>query len=433
MGIFACFQRTTQEADKSTHGGQSKGSTKPHTAKSMRKGNTRGGQNHPQGTPVDGGSAFSKTGPTGGAPKHANSSAKFSPSPSYSQPKSAERAYRRREAVHQGRVQSVSVEKGKDTIERRLPREGGPPAQRAHNNTNVIAKACDDIALFKNLAAEDRQLVYSNMYQLRYSPDERIIKEGEDGRNFYVLVEGSVIVSVHDEQHGGEVDKKTLYPGETFGEVALLYSCPRSANVRASSQSTVTVWAIDRVTFKELLSDAAYKRRKRYMELLAKVQLFQGLSEYERAKLADAVQTSFHKPGDTIIEQDNLESSQFYIITKGECAVYIPGQADEVKRLGEGDYFGEVAILEETPPTATVVATTDVTSIKLDRASFVRLIGSSAIKSVLQQGMDNYEYLVNVQVKVHLEANDRALRRVKTNSTRLLVDVIGHQAAGQTS
>jgi len=359
--------------------------TKPqHTGGSSRKATQP--QPQPHSAAVDG---------VAGASGDAARSNTMTLSSSSSTGKShTERSYRRREAVHQGRTQSIapSSERSKDIIERRLPRDGGPPAQRAHNNTNVIAKACDDIALFKNLAVEDRQLVYSNMYQLRYSPDERIIKEGEDGRNFYVLVEGSVVVSVHDEKQGGEVDKKTLSPGETFGEVALLYSCPRSANVRASSHANVTVWAIDRVTFKELLSEAAYKRRKRYIELLSKVSLFQGLNEYDRAKLADAVQTSFHKPGDTIIEQDNLESSQFYIITKGECVVYLPGKSEEVKRLGEGDYFGEVAILEEMPPTASVVASTDVTSIKLDRASFVRLIGGSAIKTVLKEGMDNYVF-----------------------------------------
>lgn len=300
--------------------------------------------------------------------------------------------YKPREAVHQGRTHSIAPSRSKDTIERRLPREGGPPAQRAHNNTNVIAKACDDIALFKNLAAEDRQLVYSNMYQLRFSPDELIIKEGEDGRNFYVLVEGTCMVSVYDEESGSEIDKKILHPGDTFGEVALLYSCPRSASVRAASNSTVTVWAIDRVTFKELLSDAAYKRRKRYMELLSRVSPFKELYEYDRARLADAVQTCFHKPGDTIIQQGNLDSSHFYIITKGECSVYVSEQQEEVKRLGEGDYFGEVAILKDTPPTATVIAYDDVTTIKLDRGSFYRLIGQSSVESSLQENMGSYVF-----------------------------------------
>jgi cGMP-dependent protein kinase len=53
----------------------------------------------------------------------------------------------------------------------------------------------------------------------RVSADEAIMKEGEDGDFFYIIKEGSVIVT----QQQKEIRK--MYRGEFFGEQALLYNC----------------------------------------------------------------------------------------------------------------------------------------------------------------------------------------------------------------
>ena len=94
---------------------------------------------------------------------------------------------------------------------------GGAAVPKAAVDTKVIASACDGIALFQGLHKDDRTRLYESMYQLEYSPGEDIIKQGEDGRNFYVVVEGSLTLLIKKE--GGEDFTKKLFPGDTFGEV----------------------------------------------------------------------------------------------------------------------------------------------------------------------------------------------------------------------
>jgi len=294
--------------------------------------------------------------------------------------------------VHHARGNSLVFDKqAVPSIEVRLPGDGGPPAPRAHLDTMVIAKACEGIALFQSLHVEDRSAVFSNMYQLTYSPSTQIVQQGEDGRNFYIVVEGSPMVTIMTP--AGEVElEKELYPGDTFGEVALLHSCPRSASVRASADEWVKVWAIDRLTFKELVSASAFKRRARFTELLEKVKLFSTLSAYERNLLADAVVPRQYKPGDHIITQNSSEGCRFHIIQDGVVRVLVGENREAVKELGVGDYFGEVTLMEESLPTASCVAQSVVTTISLDRGSFTRMLGDEAIRDMLSANIANYVF-----------------------------------------
>ena len=62
------------------------------------------------------------------------------------------------------------------------------------------------------------------------------------------------------------------------------------------------------------------------------------------------------KAGDKVTEEGQ-SGVGFFVIADGEAAVTIGG--DERRRLGPGDYFGEVALLNETARTATITAQTD--------------------------------------------------------------------------
>ncbi|KAI5293293.1 hypothetical protein KEM52_005675 [Ascosphaera acerosa] len=210
----------------------------------------------------------------------------------------------------------------------------------------------------------------------------KIIAQGDQGDFFYVIETGSFDVYKHESgcvQSGPDglgAKVATLKPGEFFGELALMYNAPRSASV-VSADNRSTVWALDRITFRRILLDSAFNRRSMYEAFLEEVPILSSLKPYERSKIADALRTAKFKPGDTIIAEGE-PGENFYLLESGTANAFKAGVLDEhvpVMRYQRGDYFGELALLDDKPRRATIVAETDVTVAMLHRDGFKRLLG----------------------------------------------------------
>lgn len=85
----------------------------------------------------------------------------------------------------------------------------------------------------------------------RFKEGEIIIKEGEPGKELFIIVKGKV--NIVKESEGIKTALATLDEGDIFGEMALVDSRPRSATAEAVGD--VTVRALDRGSFKSLLEN----------------------------------------------------------------------------------------------------------------------------------------------------------------------------------
>ena len=169
----------------------------------------------------------------------------------------------------------------------------------------------------------------------------------------------------------------TIGPGGSFGELALMHNAPRAATV-VSTEMESTLWALDRVTFRRILMDSAFQRRRMYESFLEEVPLLSTLTLYERSKIADALDTQKYPPGATIIREGD-PGEAFFILESGEAEVYKSDSGDSVvKRYEKGDYFGELALLDDKPRAASVVAAKHGGEVKvayLGKQGFQRLLG----------------------------------------------------------
>jgi len=86
--------------------------------------------------------------------------------------------------------------------------------------------------------------------------------------------------------------------------------------------------------------------------------LFADLSAKDRAKIADDLRERRYAAGDTMTSEDQ-GGVAFFLIGEGEATVSV-GSRGEVRRLGPGDYFGEMALITEQTRSAAIVADTDV-------------------------------------------------------------------------
>jgi CRP-like cAMP-binding protein len=91
-------------------------------------------------------------------------------------------------------------------------------------------------------------------------------------------------------------------------------------------------------------------------ETLGSVPLFQGVKPKELKKLAGRLQERTFSEGDAITTEGK-SGIGFFVIEDGNATVSIDG--DIVRTLGPGEYFGEIALIDSGPRSATIVATTD--------------------------------------------------------------------------
>ena len=84
-----------------------------------------------------------------------------------------------------------------------------------------------------------------------YGSDEAVIKEGDEGNVFYLVMSGEAIATKTFEPGKPPQEVYKYKPGDYFGERALLKNEPRAANIIAVTDLTVV--ALDRHSFKRLL------------------------------------------------------------------------------------------------------------------------------------------------------------------------------------
>ena len=91
-------------------------------------------------------------------------------------------------------------------------------------------------------------------------------------------------------------------------------------------------------------------------ETIARVPLFSGLEKRDLERIADSFKERNYSAGDTIAGEGQ-GGAGFFIIDQGNAKVTVQGEARAT--LGPGDYFGEIALIDEGARTATVTADTD--------------------------------------------------------------------------
>jgi len=242
-------------------------------------------------------------------------------------------------------------------------------------------KAClSKSFLFAALGEHDLMIVVGAMKEVNAEPKQRMINQGDSGDFLFVIESGVLDCRIKN----GSEEKlvKTCEAGDTFGELALLYNCPRAASVDA--REACVLWQLDRDTFNNIVKEAAQKKRQRYDSFLSKVPLLDGMDAYERSQLADALKVEEFADGATICKEGEAGNT-FYIIEEGHAVATKAGQ--EVMTYHSGDYFGELALLRNKPRAATVVAQGAASLLSLDSRSFKRLLDIT----VLLQRSDKYK------------------------------------------
>jgi len=170
-----------------------------------------------------------------------------------------------------------------------------------------------------------------------------------------------------------------------FGEIALLYNDKRTASITALTDCDT--WVLTGECFKFIIAQNSIRRRNISLEFLNKVELFNELEQYDKIKLIDGLTTQTKLKGDFIFHEGD-RGDHFYIIEEGEVE-FVHEDAngaitDQVRVLGAGAHFGEIALINGVKRTLSVrVVSERAKLLLLGRDTFDRILGS--IKDFLKE------------------------------------------------
>jgi len=203
-----------------------------------------------------------------------------------------------------------------------------------------------------------------------YSPQEKIIKQGEAGDKFYLIKSGKV--SITQSTFTSSKQLATLAAGGYFGELALQSNEPRKATVTALLPTVC--WTMDRGTFTSLLGNMKEAIDESVgTQILRKVKLLDGLNDKQLLIISRCLTKEQYDVGHEIITQGE-QGDHFYMLASGEVTVAV--NHVEVARLSSGAFFGEKALLANDVRGATVTAAAaPCVCLLLTRSDFTRLLG----------------------------------------------------------
>ena len=108
-----------------------------------------------------------------------------------------------------------------------------------------------------------------------------------------------------------------------------------------------------------------------YLEYLRKVPIFKGLPQQELEFIARSVKERVYEPGAVIVKQGD-PGIGFFMIVEGKVDVAHDGH--RIREMGPGEFFGEMALMEERIRTATVTARARTRCLQLVRWDFRALL-----------------------------------------------------------
>lgn len=217
--------------------------------------------------------------------------------------------------------------------------------QKTSEDTQKIISALNSHFIFTSLTDEDKEMVASAMQLYIFQSDTYVFMQGMPSKSYYVIKSGTIEVIVN----GKKVNK--IHEGDGFGELALLHDNPRSATLKCIEPTTL--WGLDRSTFKKVIEEMNIQIYEQNRMFLEKVNLLDPLTPQQKDSLAASLVSHKYFCGQKIITEGETGNQLFFV---KEGIVSVVKGTQEIKRFYPGSYFGEAALITNTPRTATCIA-----------------------------------------------------------------------------
>ena len=229
---------------------------------------------------------------------------------------------------------------------------------------------------------------------------EVLLEQGDTSHDCYVVLDGRLDV-VLDGNGAGEVRVATAEAGDVVGEIAALSGDGRSATVRAAERSrirqlpasAVRSALADDATLAEEIARVATERLRHTQLLEHLLRLFPGVSSEALAAVGALAEWRSLRAGEQLFTQDEPGEDAFLVVTGRLRALARDRRSTDVAigEAGPGELVGELALIDGSPRSASVLAVRDTHLVRLTRTGFEELIqrfpqaGLETAKTILRR------------------------------------------------
>lgn len=230
-----------------------------------------------------------------------------------------------------------------------------------------------EVEIFRDLSPlQLRELMLDSQVHA-YAPGEVIFTRNDPGSSMFAIAQGTVAVEVDPNDPARTA---AIGQGSIFGEVGLISGRRRGATVRASEQ--VVAIELSRTAALKLLaiSPGANRVVTRISIERQLLQIFgSGLAASDVQELVDSARVEEVRAGETVIEE-GADDKDIFIIRRGSMIVekQLGGRPVFLSYLPAGSYFGEMAVIDGEPRSASVKAAIRSEVIRLPGDGFMRLL-----------------------------------------------------------
>jgi len=242
-------------------------------------------------------------------------------------------------------------------------------------DTEIVRRS----SAFRFLSDEHFAALEPLLQEEHYDFGDVIVKQDAPADSFYVLTHGRAR-ALKIKSDGEEIPLGVLKPGDSFGEAALAEGGKRSATVRCST--AVDVLRVARNDFLQLVQKVPELRH--YIEMLGRNRAVQSFlyqfSNFGRLpapalrSMIDNLTPIGMAKGSLIIREGDA-AGPMYVIEKGRARAFagVNGRELNLAFYREGDFFGELSILNGAPRAASVEAFTDCQLLALEPQAVLKL------------------------------------------------------------
>ncbi|OFZ12520.1 MAG: hypothetical protein A2Z20_11440 [Bdellovibrionales bacterium RBG_16_40_8] len=266
-------------------------------------------------------------------------------------------------------------------------------------NTKEVISALTTLPLFNFFDNELLDMIVNRSELKEYKSHAPIIIQGDTGEHLYVLLSGKL--QVRRRLPTGRIQNiSQIMPISIFGEIAIIESTPRTADVVATQNSIIL--EIPARMIQQIAHNSQYVRELSNFQnaitvnqFFTSAPLFRELSEQviqifmSRGKIENYVE-------DQIIFKQGDPGDGFFLLLRGAVTVRVNDY--NVARIQQGGFFGEISMIADVPRTATIFALEQTQVLKINRDTFWEILALDISMAMLIESVGEMRIREDIEI-----------------------------------